>query len=455
MVIMLKPKDLKINVRIVYTLFSFAAILGGTLAAIQYANGNWRMTRQGVVRGTGLLSANSHPNGAQIKIDGKLVSATNDTLYLQPGQYSVDLVKEGFSTWHKDLRIQEELVTQTNARLFPLNPSLIPLTYTGVEAVSPSPDGQKLLYYTASASAQIKNGLYILELGDNLLSIAKDARQIASDTSGNFNFRESRIIWSPDSSQVLVISPYKEVVLDLNKNTDVASLPDNIYQQSQLLSQWQEEMYIRERQFLSKFPPALIEIATSSAKNVYFSPDKNKIVYTATAAAVIPDGLVPPLPSINTQPEERNLIPNNIYIYDREEDRNFLIGTESLEATGSGKALLATDLYNRQPLSQQASPSAFVSLQGSSSAQTAANFRQYHSPLYTTGFQWFPNSGHLVYSLKDRIQIKEYDNTNDTTVYFGPFLHSFVYPWPDGGRLVILTSFSPDIPPNLYSVELK
>ena len=49
----------------------------------------------------------------------------------------------------------------------------------------------------------------------------------------------------------------------------------------------------------------------------------------------------------------------------------------------------------------------------------------------------------------------EYDTTNQTTLYSGPFTDEFVYPWPNGDRMVILTSFSPDTPQNLYALELK
>lgn len=452
---MRRPSRPSVNLRVLYTLFSLLIIAGGTLVAIQYAKGSLRITRSGIVQGTGLLSANSYPTGAQIKINGKLQSATNDTLYLEPGEYTVELVKEGFAPWKKILQVQQELVTQTNARLFPLNPSLIPLTYTGVEHVVPSPDGQKIIFYTASASAQVKNGLYVLELGQNLLSLGNEPKQIAFDTNGTFDFAGSEIIWSPDSSEVLVSTDGKDVLLQVNRNSDLASESDVSFRRRQLLSEWQEEMYVRERQFLVKFPEAIIQIATSSAQNAYLSPDKNRLVYTATAAATIPENLVPPIPSASSQAEERTLVPGQMYVYDREEDRNFLVGTEVPVASASAKLLLATDLYSRSPLTLEASPSAFQTLQATQSAVTTQNFLSYHTPLYTTGVQWYPNSRHLMYTLNNRIQIKEYDNSNDTTIYSGPFLHDFVYPWPDGSRVIVLTSFSPDTPPNLYSIELK
>jgi hypothetical protein len=50
----------------------------------------------------------------------------------------------------------------------------------------------------------------------------------------------------------------------------------------------------------------------------------------------------------------------------------------------------------------------------------------------------------------------EYDAMNKTTVYAGPFVDGYVFPWPDATRLVILTNLgNPSITPNLYTLGLK
>lgn len=447
----------RVNPRVIWTLASALIILGGTALAIQYARGNFRITSQGVVRGAGLLSANSAPTGAQVIINGKLVTATDDTIYLDPGTYDVSIVKDGYSPWRKQLTLQSELVTQTNAQLFPIAPSLSPLTFTGIENALPSPDGQKLLFYTASASASNKKGLYVMELSNSPLSLQRGARQIAEDVDG-IDLRKTEFIWAPDSSQVLAIFPHEStddraVLLDISSKNDLRILPDISYKLRQTLSEWEEEMYIRERQYLGNFPPEVIAVATQSAKNVYLSPDKKKLLYTATASAVLDTELVPPLPATNSQPESRTLEPNTIYVYDREEDRNFKLGVD--RSNTFGKQLLATDLASKVAKTLEASPSAFVSMQASSSAETVARFRRYHTPLYAQTFQWLADSQHLVYYTNDTIRVVEYDGGNDTVLYSGPFEQSFVYPWPDGSKLMILTTFSPESPTNLYAIELK
>ncbi|MDQ5951044.1 MAG: hypothetical protein QG639_321 [Patescibacteria group bacterium] len=445
----------RINTRVLYTALSFILIILGTVAAIQYAKGRYRISPQGFVQGTGLLSANSFPTGAEVMIDGKLVTATDDTLYLQPGNYEVEISKDGYTPWKKTLTIEPELVAQTNALLFPVAPSLSTLTFTGIQNTSPSPDGRKILYYTASQSAQRKNGLYVMELGnDTPISFQNGPRQIAEDID-SLNFEEAQFIWSPDSSEVMVITETKEFLLPVDRKSDIASLLDISFQKQQILREWEQEMYLRERQFLREFPAEVIQIATESAKNVYISPDKKRLLYTATAAVTIPDTIVPPVPATNTQPEERNLQPGTIYVYDREEDKNFRLAQETVDTSAPFKTLLAHDLYNVTPVSLTASASAFETLQASTSAQTAANFNRYHTSLYTETLQWFPDSKHFLFVQDNAIKIVEYDGTNVVSLYSGPFEKNFIYPWPDGSRLVISTKFSLDAPLNLYAIELE
>jgi hypothetical protein len=247
-------------------------------------------------------------------------------------------------------------------------------------------------------------------------------------------------------------------------------------------------------------------IATASAVNVYFSPDEEKLMYTASEVFTLPDGILPAKPGSNTQPQARTTEIGGIYVYDREEDRQFRLGTDEQylawlqnnggnadasllptpsptanlnartaaavrlsntvesEASPSAesrvstqKRLLSDDLFRSRALTIEASPSAFLRLQADSLEQTLENFRTYHSPLYSHGFQWFPNSVHIIRHTATNISISEYDNSNNVTVYSGPFDGVFVYPWPNGSRLIIRTNFNqgPMVPINLYTLNLK
>lgn len=446
----------QVNKRFVYTLLSAIVILVGTAIAIQYAKGGFRVTPEGFIQGTGLLAANSFPTAAELLIDDKLIAVTDDTVYLEPGQYNVKIEKDGYTSWTKNIKIEKELVVQTNATLFPKAPSLSTLTFSGASNLSPSPDGQKIIFYSDSNSSDRKNGLYLLELVNNPLSFQKEAKQIANDSS-IYDLKNAKFIWSPDSSEVILISENIEVLLNISTMNDLEALQDISYRKKQILSEWEQEMYLRERENFAKFPEEIVNFATQSAKNTYVSPDKKRLLYTATTEFTLPT-LTPSVPVTSSQPEERNLVAGGIYVYDREEDKNFRVGTEKQdETTGNSiaKKLLALDLLDKNSPLINASPSAFVSLQASQSAETANKFNVYHSSLMADTLQWFPDSKHLIYIENNNIKIMEYDTTNQTSIYSGPFVGEFIYPWPNGDRIVILTSFSPDAPSNLYAIELK
>jgi hypothetical protein len=432
-------------------------IIAGSYLAIQYARGGWRVSNSGIIANTGLLNANSFPAGAQVFINDKLVTATDDTIYLQPDTYRIKIVKEGYSPWVKDLTIQSQLVTQTNALLFPIASSITPLTFTGATNIHPSPDGQKILFFTKQAESALKSGFYILDLNSNFLSLQSGPKQISDNPEG-WDLDTADVIWSPDSNELIILTENREVLIGIDKKINLNEQKDVSFQRAEILSAWEKDIYLRERQFLAKFPEEVQLIATQAARNIYISPDKKRLLYTATATATLAEDIVPPVPATNTQPEERQLEIDGIYVYDREEDKNFRIATARLAtesadiATQAAKYLLH---YEDPATSQSASLASFKRLQASASATTALNFANYYTGARHNSMQWFPNSKNILFISDNKIQIMEYDGYNVNTVYSGPFANNFLYPWPDGSKLIIQTSFSPDSPFNLYAIDLR
>jgi hypothetical protein len=309
----------------------------------------------------------------------------------------------------------------------------------------------------------------------------------------------AELIWSPDSTQLYVRAPNKEVLLDVSKKTALAAAPDVSLQRQTIWKDWYIEMAQKDQSYLEKFPEPVREVVLHSAKNVYFSPDKKRLLYTATAPATLPEQLTPGLPSSSTQPEERALIAGRTYIYDREEDKNFLVPTApqttpSPLVTSGKKTGGAVTPASPTPVPEKIlvnllpSPTASSSPVGSPSLQTSPTvsptptprsygtpppnpspspdpltletltgifFRTSYTALYTHGIQWMPDSKHVLFIEGQQLMVLGYDGTNLLTVYTGPFSSHFVYPSPDGSRLVVLTSFSSDVAPNLYAVEIK
>jgi len=441
------------NKRLLITLGTALLLLSGTLLAIKFAKGYRLNLKEQKVNGTGLLVANSFPEGASVFINDKLTTATDDTLNLPPGNYKIKIVKDGFIDWEKNLILKEELVTQTNTRLFPAVPDLKGLTFAGALNLTPSPDGQKIAFSVASSSASLKNGLWILDLASSALSFSQEPRQI-SQNSKVFDFTEAQLIWAPDSKQILCKDKTDTVLLDADRMNEAKNFKDVNARLPIILDDWEEQLSLKKQRQILKLPEEMQKIASESARKVYFSPDEEKMLYTATTSSIILQNLIPPLPATNTQPEQRQLEPDKIYIYDIKEDKNFYIMDAKIEEDTTGENT-EKEAIETKPVKD--AKTATKQEKEKTLEKRLKSIQNQYSPLNTQLIQWFPTSQHLVLIEEDKIIILEYDNTNKAVVYAGPFEESFTYPWPDGSKLLILTTLNSEssLPSNLYAIDLK
>lgn len=454
---------------------TIALVLFGTYLVIRYAKGD-RLGNAGAIKGTGLLAANSFPTSAEVYINDKLTTATDNTLNLEPGDYKIEIKKDGYHNWSKNVKITAELVTPTNAQLFPISPALEPLTYTGAINPTPSADGSRLVFAVASASASTKNGLYVHDLTSSAISLNKNARQIAL-TTPEHDYANSTFVFSPNSSEILVsFKSGSHLLLDATRLNDARSLQDVSWKIGTILSEWELEIARTELVRLKELPEYFQGLATSSGQlaNLYFSPNGEKLLYQALTPLEIPSNLNPPLPASSSQLESRDLIPGNWYVYDLKEDKNFLVAkaiapspSPSTKTSPTSRTPLAVSqlspsklmlLANLDPIPAEttSSPSAFRKLQSEVSIPDSLKLvAAQYSPIYVDHIQWYPDSTHLIMHTGDKIELSEYDATNRLTLYAGPFNDSIVYPWPDGSKIITMIQFNPDTIPNLYTIKLK
>ncbi|HUV43169.1 MAG TPA: PEGA domain-containing protein [Patescibacteria group bacterium] len=384
----------------------FLAIIALAFLIIKLAQGYQPDLTTRSLRPSGILAATSIPDGAQIYIDGRLKSATNTTLNLSPDEYEVEIKKDGYTSWKKTLTIKKELVTKTDAYLFPTFPNLQSLTFTGAQKPVLSPDGQKVVFAVSENSID-KNGLWVLDLGDRPLGLPRDPRKIVDSAPAGRDFSEAQLEWSPDSNQILTnletLGEQENFLLEANQLNPATRLIDVTNQLQAIKADWEKEEELRFKSQSTKLPPKLLEILTDSAQNLQFSLDETKILYAATASAQIPEKLIPPLPSVSTQPEQRKLEPGKVYVYDLKEDKNFYLMDQD----------------------------------------------------ESKNLAWFPTSKHLFLVQEGKITILESDNTNWVDVYTGPFDDKYAFPFPAGNRILVLTSLGKETPPNLYAISLR
>lgn len=371
------------------------------------------------IAGTGILVTKSIPDGAEVFINGHLTTATDNTLNLVPGEYTVRIFKEGYFPWEKKIIIQKEVVGIADALLFPMAPKLDSITASGVHHPVIDPTMTRLAYTVASQSAR-KNGIYVLDLTSRpLLTLQSNATQIADDTIGIFSTAD--ISWTPDGKS-LIASIAGELatttyLLDSGSYNDTpqditATLANN----GQV---WQKELQASHKAKVAAFGLPLQKIINQNFTNIQWSPDDTKILYTASTSATLPIILQPRMIGANSTPEDRNIQANDIYIYDTKEDRNYKI-LDVPEPTPT-------------PVNEQ-EPSVI------------------DKPLLA----WLYDSKHILRVQNKRVEIMDYDGLNATTVYAGPFMDNYVFAYPNEAKFVILTDLgNPSIFPNLYTVGLK
>jgi len=424
--------------------------------AIQFAKGYRPNLENRSLSGTGLLSVSSYPKSARVIINDKLTTVTDDKLYLLPGTYTVKIEKDGFHPWVKTLPIKNELVTASDARLFPIITATSPLTFYQVKNSALNTDGTKIAYVLKDSPQEITNGLYIHSLSGNLLGSSNV--QIAENTPKDYS--QALLIWSPDSSQILAVFTEKDLpagrqvpATKNSKQTERISatyllstkgmnsrvLSDVTLRLPLIISEWQDQFAKLNLPTLNLFPRYMIDLLTNNAVNVYFSPDKEKVFYTALLDTTLPENeIAKTLPNINSTQETRNLIKNQTYLFDLKEGTNYLLpfATKSSELT---KELI---------VSVSATPSASLSIIRQLKAQTESRL--------TTNLSWYSNSRQLIVTNQDGVNMVDYDGNNMVNVTYVVPLDGFIATSPDGGKLVLLTNINqkPDTF-NLITFDLK
>jgi hypothetical protein len=398
-----------------------------TVLVILYGKGYRIFVQHGepTITKTGILNLSSDPTAAQVFIDGHLTTATNNSLNLTPGIYSVTIVKDGYLPWKKDFQIKKEVVSDAFATLYPQAPSLQSISTFGIHSAIIDPTGTKLAFIIASSSA-LKNGIYVYDMTSNsfpILAGQSSTTQIVNDTTDKFS--EAKISWSPDGTQILAsITEQDGSITYYLLNTDSSNqTPQDItaiYQNT--IDLWQQQITDKETAQIKSLKPAIQKFAKKNFNIISWSPDGDKILYQASSSATMPIFQKPRLIGQNYLYEQRLLEKGGVYVYDINDDFN----TRILEPIGN---VCTTD-----------DPSC-----------NCAEYNVCPAPL-----TWLPDSSHLLYIQNRQINVIEDDGSNMTTLYAGPFLDHYVFPWPDGSKIVILTNLnSPNLQPTLYSIGLK
>jgi len=388
--------------KIVYRIIALIIFSILLIAVISYARGYRFNPQNNRVTPTGILAVISWPKAASIYINGQLKGVTDTNLTLVPGKYTVEVKKEGYTSWQKTLILKGELVESAEAVLFPVNPSLSPLTNIGVTRAVAVENTDRVLIFSQNDKPE-KDGVYLYDANKKPISFLPPLKLLVLKTklAGDVDFSKATVSFSPDLKQTIVDFTAVAYLLSLDENNDQPL--DVTNSKEALFEAWNEEKQKEIQTLLGTYPKDIAQIATDSFQIISFSPDKLRFLYRAQKKMSLPVAIKPPLIGTNQTPEKRDLFKNQYYVYDKKEDKNYPI-TVNPDQT----------------------------------------------------IIWFPDSRHLVINEAKQISIKDYDDTNKQTVYSGPFDADFLAMTSDD-KLLVLINLNPknNRLPDIYAVGIR
>ncbi len=394
---MIDKKDQK-SLRIIITLIFL--IITITYAITIYAKGYRINLQNGIsLKATGILSTTSKPKAASVYINDHLLTATDDTINLPPGEYEIKIAKDGYNTWQKRVNLKKENVYQTDTHLFRTIPDIRSITLSG--AINPvlSYDGTKIIYAVASASASKNNGLYQYDLNNSLLPLNKNQPKLIATNFHGIDWSKFQFKFSPDSKELIASTKIGNLsyLINLDEPITYQNLKDITLNKEIIIENWQKIESNQVKTSLEKLPSVFKNIvSTESAKLSSLNTSETRFLYLAQNDYNLENNLITPPPGQSSQKQSREIKKDNYYVYDIKDDTNFLIG---------------------------------------------------HKTEISFPF-WLPDSNSIVFISKNGIQSIEYDSTNLNTLFSGKFLDNFIAPKLDGSEIIILNE-------NLFGLNIR
>ena len=376
-------------------LFLFLLFVGLSFFLILYARGYRLDLENKSLTSRGIIAFYSYPKTAKIYLNNQFRGITDTNLTLKPDVYEVEIKKEGYNNWKKKIILKGELVVTIDATLFPINPSLSPLTNLGVIRAFSLDRSDKLLIFS-------EEGIYLVDALKKPINFFSSLKLLIKKDlyPEDFDLKNSEVVISPDLKQALI----DNYLISLEEeNTDILNFKLTEESRNNLLTAWKEKQDKDIKKILETYPKEFQKIASESFKIIDFSPNETKVLYQSLTNVELPIFIKPRLIGTNQTEESRILKKDQIYVYDKKEDKNYLI--------------------------------------------SADNEKQ---------IQWYYNSKHLVINQGKKIIVLDYDNTNPQTVYSGPYEKDFFHSLTDG-KIIILANLNPEANqyPDIYLVGIK
>jgi|SRR3989344_871871 len=424
--------------------FIFLAVLLGIIA---FARGYRLDLERQSLTPTGIIAVSAYPKASKVFVNGELRGVSDINLTLPPGYYEVEVKKDGFTGWSKNVTLKGELVLTLDVLLYPLNPSLSPLTNLSINRGIPIAQSDRMFLISENDDEE-KDGVYLFETSKTPISFFAPLKLVVLkkslvDRMGTINLKDIAVVVSPDVKEAIFtfetsageISYLISLEGSVKQTAESITSPveprffDVTSSKATLIEAWTRQKEEVKQKILESYPKEFVKVASDSFSLIDFSPDETKLLYQPRKPAFLTQAISPPLIATNQTPEVRQLEANSLYVYDKKEDRNYKIDPINLIDLIPDKNSLgqSDQLEIRQPDGQVEN--------------------------YIT---WYSDSKHLVVNQGQKISILDYDGQNQQTVYSGQFESDF-FKLTSDGRILILTNLNPEANkyPDLYAVGIR
>lgn len=371
-------------------------LVATTVLVTLYASGYRVDLEDRSLRGTGIISVSSIPDGALVYLNDVPKDATNTSISgLKPGEYSLRLEKQGFANWEKKVEVKKELVTTEKALLIPLVPEFKPLTITGVQNPHISPDKQRILYQVTSGgdAAGSEKGIWMLDIAERPFDLTNRPSALLPDDSKR-SYSQAQLEWGPDSKTFLVTLEEATFQYDLTTNQ-----LEEVTDLEKLRKEWSLQRQETQEKLFENLDKEAVDKIKALPEPIW-SPDNSRVLYSLQEGE-------------GTIYRVYDLKPNVVERIDKPQPREYTTLT-----VGEGE---------------------FVKVGWFSDSQHLILLRK-DSTESSTG----------------TVSVVEIEGSNKTEVFTGTVVGEEVVATPNGSKLVVLTNFNPASQENnLYTISLR
>lgn len=384
----------------------FIALIVGVIA---FARGYRLDLQKKSFSPTGILAVISSPKAAKVYLNGEFKGVTDLNMTLPPGNYKVEVQKEGYTSYSTTIDIKGELVETIDPTLFPTNPSLTPLTNLGIVKAIQIDQSDRIILF-ADNNSEEKDGIYLFDSNNRPLSFFPPLKTIIlkNKLPSGVDLSKTTISFSVDFKQAIFdfyLADNTSISYLFTLDAENQELFDVTNSKKALIQAWEKEKKDEAIKILESFPKEIQKIASDSFDVISFSPNQTKILYKSISNQNLPLIIDPPLIASNQTKEERSIKKKSVYVYDLKEDKNFLIDGENFKAGA---------------------------------------------------IQWYSDSKHFVLRDDKQISLINYDGKNKQAVYSGPIEENF-FAVNSAGEVLILANLNPQLNklPDLYQVGIR